>query len=93
MLAFENYLSLVSQMYFKSSMVLNDFMNEQEQNKEVHREVNNKKEVGRPGRKSKKGNPVTIPNGPEEETEEPIPEENNQCIEDSLVVPAYDLVE
>lgn len=29
-IAFENYLSLVSQMYFKSSMILNDFMNEQE---------------------------------------------------------------
>ncbi len=48
MLAFENYLSLVSQMYFKSSLVLTDFLSEQEQRE------GGKREAGRPGRKSKK---------------------------------------
>ena len=55
MLAFENYLVLVSQMYFRSTIVLCDFMNDYENIKEIKEiGINNKKEVGRPGRKSKK---------------------------------------
>ena len=54
MIAFENYLHLVSQMYFKGSMVLSEFMSEFENIKENMKNGNNlKKEVGRPGRKSK----------------------------------------